>query len=136
MIGGRSKNYLSVCLLHAKRQVVQSNRIQRGGCDLLDLIKLYVVHHIRWWPEMFCRKSNCTLQYPAVQHVLSEHFCCGSCAMPKLLSVFFFFFFSSPFVSIYELRNRERISVAAASKLLANILYNYKGMGLSLVSLP
>ncbi|XP_076325358.1 proteasome beta5 subunit isoform X2 [Tachypleus tridentatus] len=33
---------------------------------------------------------------------------------------------------IYELRNRERISVAAASKLLANILYNYKGMGLSL----
>jgi len=33
---------------------------------------------------------------------------------------------------IYELRNRERISVAAASKLLTNILYNYKGMGLSL----
>ncbi|XP_054165335.1 proteasome subunit beta type-5-like [Oppia nitens] len=33
---------------------------------------------------------------------------------------------------IYELRNKERISVAAASKLLANILYNYKGMGLSL----
>lgn len=29
---------------------------------------------------------------------------------------------------IYELRNRERISVAAASKLLANILYNYKGL--------
>ena len=36
--------------------------------------------------------------------------------------------------SIYELRNKERISVAAASKLLANILYNYKGMGLSVVS--
>ena len=33
---------------------------------------------------------------------------------------------------VYELRNREPISVAAASKLLANILYNYKGMGLSL----
>jgi len=33
---------------------------------------------------------------------------------------------------LYELRNKERISVAAASKLLANILYNYKGMGLSL----
>jgi 20S proteasome subunit beta 5 len=33
---------------------------------------------------------------------------------------------------VYELRNRERISVAAASKLLANILYNYKGMGLSM----
>jgi len=32
---------------------------------------------------------------------------------------------------IYELRNRERISVAAASKLLANIMFNYKGMGLS-----
>lgn len=33
---------------------------------------------------------------------------------------------------VYELRNRQRISVAAASKLLANILYNYKGMGLSM----
>jgi len=34
---------------------------------------------------------------------------------------------------IYELRNKERISVAAASKLLANIIYGYRGMGLSLV---
>jgi len=33
---------------------------------------------------------------------------------------------------IYELRNRERISVAAASKLLANMVYSYKGMGLSM----
>lgn len=33
---------------------------------------------------------------------------------------------------LYELRNREPISVAAASKLLANMLYNYKGSGLSL----
>jgi len=33
---------------------------------------------------------------------------------------------------LYELRNRERISVAAASKLLSNIAYNYKGMGLSM----
>jgi len=33
---------------------------------------------------------------------------------------------------IYELRNKERISVAAASKLLANIVYDYKGMGLSM----
>lgn len=33
---------------------------------------------------------------------------------------------------LYELRNREPISVAAASKLLANMLYNYKGMSLSL----
>ncbi|XP_056647246.1 proteasome subunit beta type-5-like [Diorhabda sublineata] len=33
---------------------------------------------------------------------------------------------------IYDLRNRERISVAAASKLLANMVYNYKGMGLSM----
>lgn len=33
---------------------------------------------------------------------------------------------------IYELRNKERISVAAASKLLANMVYSYKGMGLSL----
>ena len=33
---------------------------------------------------------------------------------------------------IYELRNRDRISVAAASKLLANMIYSYKGMGLSM----
>lgn len=33
---------------------------------------------------------------------------------------------------VYELRNRERISVAAASKLLSNMVYYYKGMGLSL----
>lgn len=33
---------------------------------------------------------------------------------------------------MHELRNREPISVAAASKLLSNMLYNYKGMGLSL----
>ncbi len=28
---------------------------------------------------------------------------------------------------LYELRNKERISVAAASKILSNIMYNYKG---------
>lgn len=33
---------------------------------------------------------------------------------------------------LYELRNREPISVAAASKLLANMMYNYKGSQLSL----
>lgn len=33
---------------------------------------------------------------------------------------------------LYELRNKERISVAAASKLLANTVYHYKGMGLSM----
>jgi len=33
---------------------------------------------------------------------------------------------------LYELRNKERISVAAASKILANIVYGYKGMGLSM----
>ena len=33
---------------------------------------------------------------------------------------------------LYELRNKERISVAAASKLLANTVYAYKGMGLSM----
>ncbi len=33
---------------------------------------------------------------------------------------------------LYELRNKERISVAAASKLLSNMVYNYKGMGLSM----
>lgn len=34
--------------------------------------------------------------------------------------------------SFAELRNKERISVAAASKLLANTVYYYKGMGLSM----
>lgn len=33
---------------------------------------------------------------------------------------------------LWQLRNKERISVAAASKLLANIVYSYKGMGLSM----
>jgi len=32
---------------------------------------------------------------------------------------------------MHELRNREPISTAAASKLFANLLYGYKGMGLS-----
>eukprot|EP00002_Diphylleia_rotans_P020440 TRINITY_DN3966_c0_g1_i2.p1 TRINITY_DN3966_c0_g1~~TRINITY_DN3966_c0_g1_i2.p1 ORF type:complete len:167 (-),score=39.50 TRINITY_DN3966_c0_g1_i2:88-588(-) len=35
---------------------------------------------------------------------------------------------------LYELRNKERISVAAASKILANILFDYRGYGLSMVS--
>jgi len=33
---------------------------------------------------------------------------------------------------LFELRNKERISVAAASKMLANMVYQYKGMGLSM----
>jgi 20S proteasome subunit beta 5 len=33
---------------------------------------------------------------------------------------------------LYELTNKERISVAAASKLLANLVLPYKGMGLSM----
>lgn len=33
---------------------------------------------------------------------------------------------------MYELRNRSRISVAATSKLISNMVYNYKGMGLSI----
>lgn len=33
---------------------------------------------------------------------------------------------------LYELRNKERISVAAASKILANVTYQYKGSGLSM----
>ncbi|PVU99825.1 hypothetical protein BB559_000384 [Furculomyces boomerangus] len=33
---------------------------------------------------------------------------------------------------LHELANKERISVAAASKLLTNMVYSYKGMGLSM----
>lgn len=35
---------------------------------------------------------------------------------------------------LHELANKKRISVTGASKLLANTLYGYKGMGLSMVS--
>lgn len=35
---------------------------------------------------------------------------------------------------LYELKNKERISVAAASKTLANMVLQYRGMGLSMVS--
>jgi len=35
---------------------------------------------------------------------------------------------------LYQLRQKERISVAAASKTLSNLVYSYKGMGLSMVS--
>jgi 20S proteasome subunit beta 5 len=37
---------------------------------------------------------------------------------------------------LHELRNGERISVAAASKYLSNLVYSYKGMGLGMVSSP
>jgi len=33
---------------------------------------------------------------------------------------------------LYELRNGEKISVSAASKLLQNIVYHYRGQGLSM----
>ncbi|XP_065509101.1 proteasome subunit beta type-5 [Caloenas nicobarica] len=33
---------------------------------------------------------------------------------------------------VYRLRNKEPVSVAAASKLLANMVYQYRGMGLSM----
>ncbi|XP_014256326.1 proteasome subunit beta type-5-like [Cimex lectularius] len=33
---------------------------------------------------------------------------------------------------MYELRNKERISTAAASKIMSNMAYSYKGMGLSM----
>ncbi|PRT54152.1 Proteasome subunit beta type-5 [Wickerhamiella sorbophila] len=33
---------------------------------------------------------------------------------------------------LHELRNKERITVSAASKILANVMYHYKGAGLSM----
>lgn len=33
---------------------------------------------------------------------------------------------------LHELRHKRRISVAAASKILANLVYSYKGMGISM----
>ncbi|KAI5201883.1 proteasome-domain-containing protein [Aureobasidium subglaciale] len=36
---------------------------------------------------------------------------------------------------LYELRNKRRITVAAASKILANLMYSYKDMGLSMGSM-
>ena len=37
---------------------------------------------------------------------------------------------------LYELNNGKRITVTAASKIFANYMFQYKGMGLSVVSLP
>lgn len=37
---------------------------------------------------------------------------------------------------LYELANGKRITVRGASKLLANTMYSYKGMGLSMVIPP
>ena len=34
---------------------------------------------------------------------------------------------------LYELNNGKRISVRAASKLLSNTMFSYRGMGLSMV---
>ena len=36
---------------------------------------------------------------------------------------------------MFELKNKRRITVCAASKLLANVMYSYKGMGLSMGSM-
>ena len=37
---------------------------------------------------------------------------------------------------LYELNNGKRITVGAASKLLANVMFSYKGYGLSMVTGP
>ena len=37
---------------------------------------------------------------------------------------------------MYELKNGRRISVRAASKMFANTMFSYKGMGLSVVCAP
>lgn len=39
--------------------------------------------------------------------------------------------YSYSFFRLWELQNKEKMSVAAASKMLTNMLYNYKNMGLS-----
>ena len=36
---------------------------------------------------------------------------------------------------LYELKNKRRISVGGASKILSNIMYSYKGQGLSIGSM-
>jgi 20S proteasome subunit beta 5 len=36
---------------------------------------------------------------------------------------------------LYELKNKKRITVCAASKLLSSVMYSYKGMGLSMGSM-
>jgi len=36
---------------------------------------------------------------------------------------------------LYELQNKDKLSVAAASKLVANMLYNYKGSGIQMGSM-
>ncbi|EYB85095.1 hypothetical protein Y032_0305g1969 [Ancylostoma ceylanicum] len=40
------------------------------------------------------------------------------------------------YCNLFELREKTQITVAAASKYFANVLYGYRGMGLSVVCLP
>jgi 20S proteasome subunit beta 5 len=49
---------------------------------------------------------------------------CVICAKPNVI-------WCRKLPRLFQLKEKERISVAAASKLLANILYGYRGMGLS-----
>lgn len=46
-----------------------------------------------------------------------------------------FVFMDVIFCRLYKLRNNHRISVAAASKLLSNMMLGYRGMGLSMGSM-
>jgi 20S proteasome alpha/beta subunit len=62
---------------------------------------------------------------------LSVSCICGY--LGRKLRLTFISMYVSHNLRLYELKNKERISVAAASKLLANMVYRYKGMGLSMV---
>ena len=68
-----------------------------------------------------------------------QNFACGKSCLPRdvawqAIGV------TTPFQSpthaqcrLYELQNGHRITVRAASKLLANTMFSYRGMGLSMV---
>ncbi len=51
---------------------------------------------------------------------------CGLCVLAVLPVV-------TPQCRLYELNNGKRITVRAASKLLSNTMFSYRGMGLSMV---
>lgn len=70
------------------------------------------------------RSAPRTRQHAACAHV--------STAAPLLSPLGLGSLPSPPQCRLHELNNKKRISVAGASKLLANTLYGYRGMGLSM----
>lgn len=64
---------------------------------------------------------------------LGRQVCQTDCPDAKLRTLIMLLFLQC---RLYELNNGKRITVRAASKLLANTMFSYRGMGLSMVGPP